>query len=182
MENMTRGPGWRFLDMGRRLERAMHTVGLLASTLVQGVAHEGVALEAVLEIADSSMTYRARYLTTLQYAPVLDLLLSDDSNPRSVAFQLVALAEHVERLPRDIADPSLSPTQRLMLRLLTRLRLADIPGLCTVDAAGQRPRLATLLAQLAQELPALAETLTLQYLSHAELTRHLATAERLNRL
>src|SRR5262249_55694960 len=94
MENMTRGLGWRFLDLGRRLERAMHMVGLLASTLVQAEPAEEAILEAVLEIADSSMTYRSRYLISLQFAPVLDLLLSDTTNPRSVAFQLVALADH----------------------------------------------------------------------------------------
>ena len=72
-------------------------------------------LEALLEIADSSMTYRYRYLTTLQLAPVLDLLLTDETNPRSVAFQLVALAEHVENLPRDQAQPLLTAEQRTML-------------------------------------------------------------------
>jgi uncharacterized circularly permuted ATP-grasp superfamily protein/uncharacterized alpha-E superfamily protein len=178
MENMTRGPGWSFLDMGRRLERAMHMVRVLASTLGQVATDDGVVLEAVLEIADSSMTYRSRYLTTLQFTPVLDLLLSDETNPRSVAFQLLALAEHVEHLPRDITDPSLSPTQRLTLTVLSTVQLAEITTLCDIDRSGQRPHLVALLAHLTQALPALAETLTHQYLSHAEPARHLATAGR----
>jgi uncharacterized alpha-E superfamily protein len=178
MENMTRGLGWRFLDIGRRLERAMHTVGLLASTLVRVEPFAEAILEAVLEIADSSMTYRSRYLIALQFAPVLDLLLSDNTNPRSVAFQLVALAEHVEHLPRDSTDPSLSPTQRLTMTMLSTLQLAEIAVLCEADRAGQRPHLAALLTQLMQQLPALAETITHQYLSHAETSRHLASVER----
>ena len=62
VENMTRGPGWHFLDMGRRLERAVYTVDLLRSLLVDVGEHEATVLETVLEIADSSMTYRSRYL------------------------------------------------------------------------------------------------------------------------
>jgi uncharacterized alpha-E superfamily protein len=72
---MTRGQAWRFLDMGRRLERAMTLVTLLRGTLSERCDREGPLLEAVLEIADSGMTYRRRYLATLQVAPVVDLLL-----------------------------------------------------------------------------------------------------------
>ena len=105
MESMTRGPGWRFLDMGRRLERAAHTASLLDSTLTTVAGSEGPLLEALLEIADSSMTYRRRYLSSMQTAPVLDLLLADETNPRSLAFQLVALAGHVDHLPHDDSQP-----------------------------------------------------------------------------
>ncbi len=67
-ESMTRGQGWRFLELGRRLERSAHTISLLRSTLVTVGGSEGPLLEAVLEVADSSMTYRRRYLGTLQAA------------------------------------------------------------------------------------------------------------------
>ena len=100
MESMTRGYAWRFLDMGRRIERALATVHLLRGALVHVPQREAPLLEAVLEIADSAMTYRRRYMTALQAAPVLDLLLADESNPRSAAFQLARLAEHIEALPR----------------------------------------------------------------------------------
>ena len=53
----------------------------------------------LLEVADSSMTYRSRYFTTLQPEPVLDLLMADENNPRSLAFQLADLGEHFDRLP-----------------------------------------------------------------------------------
>ena len=79
-ENMTRSQGWKFLDMGRRLERGAHTIRLLQSTLVTTWAPEGPLLEALLEVAESSMTYRRRYRSALQTAPVLDLLLADETN------------------------------------------------------------------------------------------------------
>ena len=172
-ENMIRGPEWHFLDLGRRLERAAHTTGLLRSTLVEVDEQEGAVLEALLEIGDSSITYRSRYLTALQCAPVLDLLLTDDSNPRAAAYQLVRLAEHVDGLPRDRALPSLSPAQRRVMAMLTRLRLAEIEPLCQISHGGRRGQLESVLAELQRDLTALSDTITHHYLSHAELTRHL---------
>jgi len=177
VENMIRGPEWRFLDMGRRLERATHVAGLLQSTLVEWQAHESAVLEALLEIGDSSITYRSRYLTTLQCAPVLDLLLTDDTNPRAVVYQLVELAAHIERLPRDRSLPALSAAQRLILTMLTNVRLAEIDRLSQVSPNNRRSPLAVLLTQLLTNLPALSETITHAYLSHTEPTRHLAQAE-----
>lgn len=174
-ESMTRGQGWRFLDMGRRLERAMNMIGLIRHTLTTASANEGSLLEAVLEIADSSMTYRRRYLSSLQTAPVLDLLLADESNPRSLAFQLVALAEDVEHLPREDNLPGRSPEQRIMLSTLTALRLTDVDQLAWSSNHGQRPYLEALLARLEAELPVLSDTLTQHYLSHLQTSRHLAT-------
>ncbi len=104
-ENMTRSFGWRFLDMGRRIERSVQTSALLESLLDAGDPEDDGSLILLLEIADSFMTYRSRYLLTPQLAPVLDLLLQDETNPRSVAFQLAALAEHLAALPRDPAQP-----------------------------------------------------------------------------
>ncbi len=177
IENMIRGPEWRFLDMGRRIERAWHTTSLLRSTLVQVNAQEGAVLEALVEIGDSAITYRSRYLTRLLCAPVLDLLLTDDTNPRAVLYQLVALAEHVKHLPRDHAMPSLSPAERLSLRMLTHVRLAEIDPLCRISRGGSRTQLDKLLTMLCTDLPALSDTLTYHYLSHAEPTRHLAHAD-----
>jgi len=129
MESVTRGEGWRFLDMGRKLERCLHTGGLLRATLVPAVANEAPLLEALLEIADSFMTYRRRYQGRLQVTAVLDLLLADETNPRSLAFQMAALADDVDHLPREDRRPGRSSEQRLMLSLLTSLRLADIEHL-----------------------------------------------------
>jgi uncharacterized alpha-E superfamily protein len=177
VENMIRGPEWRFLDMGRRLERALHTLSLVRSTLVAVDEHEVAVLQALLEIGDVSITYRSRYRTTLQVGPVLDLLLTDETNPRAIIYQLVELAEHVEHLPRDHAMSSLSPAQRLMMSMLTSLRLAEVESLCQAGRHGRRSHLEAVLSRLLADLPALSDTITQHYLSHAEPTRHLAAAE-----
>jgi uncharacterized circularly permuted ATP-grasp superfamily protein/uncharacterized alpha-E superfamily protein len=90
-ENMVRGGGWLFLDMGRRVERAALTCDHLAVVLDQPEPRWELGLRLALEICDSAITYRSRYFTTLQAGPVLDLVIADDSNPRAVAFQLTTL-------------------------------------------------------------------------------------------
>ena len=111
MESMTRGHGWRFLDMGRKIERCLHIVGLIRGTLVTVSANEAPILEALLEIADSSMTFRRRYLSTLQAAPVIDLLLADESNPRSLAYQLACMNDDVNHLPPTTRRTGRGPDQ-----------------------------------------------------------------------
>lgn len=173
-ENMIRGPEWRFLDMGRHIERAMHSTIMLRSTLVDVKGPEPAVLEALLEIGDSSITYRTRYMTRLQCAAVLDLLIADDTNPRAVLYQLNALDEHVAQLPRDQAKPELSPAQRLAIAMLTHVRLAEMEHLAQIARNGRRLQLDEFLARLRQDLPALSDTITHHYLSHAESTRHLS--------
>jgi uncharacterized circularly permuted ATP-grasp superfamily protein/uncharacterized alpha-E superfamily protein len=95
-ENMVRGGGRLFLDLGRRVERAQAVADQIACTLeFPGVAQQPARIEhglrLALELCDSSITYRSRYLAVLQPAPALDLLLADDGNPRGLAFQLVAM-------------------------------------------------------------------------------------------
>jgi uncharacterized circularly permuted ATP-grasp superfamily protein/uncharacterized alpha-E superfamily protein len=176
-ENLTRGQSWTFLDMGRRLERSLQISSLLRGTLGSRTRAERSVLEALLEIADSSMTYRRRYLSTLQATPVLDLLLADESNPRSLAFQLVALAESIERLPRDPALPGRSPEQRLVLAKLTELRLADLETLGQADDTGRRARLDQLLNRVEADLPVLSELIAASYFSHLQTSRLLGSQD-----
>ena len=124
MENMTRGHGWRFLDVGRRLERAMNATSLVRRALSAGPSDNAV-LEPLLEIADSSMTYRRRYFARPQLSPVLDLLLLDDTNTRAVAFQLAAVSEHIRHLPRDPKAPSPTREERLIDHAVATLRQVD---------------------------------------------------------
>ena len=178
MESMTRGYAWRFLDMGRRIERSLATIALLRSTLVPQARRETVLLESVLEVADSAMTYRRRYMTTLQIAPVLDLLLVDESNPRSVGFQLARLSEHIDGLPKLTAGVGRSPEERILLRCLTELRLADlreISELVATPESTHRLHLADMLDHLAHQLYALSDTISQSYLSHAVASRQLST-------
>jgi uncharacterized circularly permuted ATP-grasp superfamily protein/uncharacterized alpha-E superfamily protein len=167
-ENMTRSFGWRFLDMGRRVERSIQMTTLLRSLLTTEDPEDDGSLILVLDIADSFMTYRSRYLLTPQLAPVLDLLLLDESNPRSVAYQLEALAAHLEHLPRTAADPSGSNALGIVHGLLAELRLADIGSLSRKSRLGDRPQLGALLGGVAEELAGLTNGIARTYFSHAD--------------
>jgi uncharacterized alpha-E superfamily protein len=166
-ENLSRTFGFMFTDMGRRLERARNTSTLLYSML--GVVHadEASVLSELLEVLDNGITYRRRYQDVMQAAPVLDLVLTDESNPRSIAFQLAALHEHVRALPHSIAEPLRTREERVALKALTNVRLADIEALCEVTAEAERPLLREHLHELARNLPAFSDAITQSYLVHA---------------
>jgi len=166
MESMTRGLGFRFADLGRRIERAAWMATLLGECLVHAEDDEAPRLESLLEVADSSITYRRRYRGELQAVPVLDLLLTDETNPRGLVFQLVAIDDHVARLPERRGGAERSPEQRFALAALSRVRLADVRELCRVED-GKRLRLEELLARCTEDLRGFSDALTRSYLSHA---------------
>ena len=176
MENTTRTQGWRFLDMGRRMERAATMAGLLRGLLSAGDPERQGFLDRLLELADSFMTYRARYVSAPRLVPVLDLLLVDESNPRSVGFQLDVLEQHAARLPRFGDALDRSPEQRQILSCQAAIRLADVRLLAQVDGKGRRVELDTLLARVAGALADLSETIGRHYFSHADLGRHTEAA------
>ncbi|MDD9935832.1 MAG: circularly permuted type 2 ATP-grasp protein [Myxococcales bacterium] len=167
MESLSRTLTYRFVDMGRRLERATNTARLLWSTLAGVQPDEGSVLIAVLEVLDNAITYRRRYQGVIQAAPVLDLLLIDEANPRSVAFQLAMLHDHVQQLPRGKERPFRSREEQILLRALTSVRLADIEALSEPDKDGSRPRLDAHLQELMEALPDVSDVLTQGYLAHA---------------
>jgi uncharacterized alpha-E superfamily protein len=170
-ENLTHGPGFRFLDMGRRIERMHQVARLLRTLLVPAGAEDGRTLEALLEIADSIITYRTRYLGALEPAPVLDLLLTDEINPRSIAFQLAALEGHVANLPVTNRSSRTSEEARTVLRVLTNIRLADVNALVARVGTDERQALATLLADVEAAAPSFGESLTRHYLTHSPPSR-----------
>lgn len=165
-----------FLDIGRRIERALSTLALIENTLVPADRELIPILEAVLEIADSSMTYRYRYLTTLQLAPVLDLLISDESNPRAVAFQLMALSDHMLNLPAGASTSHGNDPRRIMLLAQSTLRLTDVEALCEVDPSGSRASLAHFVQSLSDHLRQLSDSITHAYLAHTGASHQLSSA------
>jgi uncharacterized circularly permuted ATP-grasp superfamily protein/uncharacterized alpha-E superfamily protein len=174
MESMTRGDGWRFLDIGRRLERAWQVVGLIRYGLGFECTNDSGQLEILLEIADCSITYRSRYLTSMQADLVLDLLLLDEANPRSLAYQLVRLREHVEHLPASRSLIRRPPEARTAISLLTAVQLVEVRELTCVSPQGRRTNLESLLNRLAGELRLLSETLTRDYFNQALPSRQFA--------
>ncbi len=172
MENVTRGPGWHFLGVGRRIERSIQLVDLFRAIIVPLSQSTWPTLEMLLEVGDSSMTYRSRYFTVLQAAPVLDLLMCDPANPRSLAFQLQDLLEHC----RCLADRPLGaawpvPKQKSLEEAAASLFREDVRMLCQPAESGIRERLDELLAAAGATLPALSDALTNVYFSHAEMGR-----------
>jgi uncharacterized circularly permuted ATP-grasp superfamily protein/uncharacterized alpha-E superfamily protein len=174
MESMTRGHGWRFLDMGRRLERAVSMVELLRHGLGFHPVKESGQFEVLLEIADSSLTYRSRYLTSMQADLALDLLLLDEGNPRSVAFALARLREHIDQLPDSQSLIRRPAEAHIAVRLMTAVELADVKELVRTDGSGRWDNLEELLSRLADELRLLSETLTRAYFNRAISSRQLS--------
>jgi uncharacterized alpha-E superfamily protein len=167
MENMTRGHGWRFLDIGRRLERAINMAGLVRRAVAVRPS-EAAMLEPLLEIADSSITYRRRYFARPQLLLVLDLLLLDRTNARALGFQLDLLAAHVRQLPRDPRAPSPTREEQLMAVAEGALRDADLDALGSRGADGRFTALVGLLDLMQETLIALSDTITRFYFSHGE--------------
>jgi uncharacterized alpha-E superfamily protein len=176
MESMTRCDGWRFLDIGRRLERALQMIEMLRYGLSPRSLDEGGELQALLEIADSSLTYRSRYLTSMRADLALDLLLLDEANPRSAAFQIARLREHVEELPGSSGDARRSARWRVVAGLLSAVQLADAQELIRSGDEGQWDALEKLLATLAGGLRALSEALARDYFDHTIASRQLSAA------
>ncbi len=114
-ENMNRAAGWRFLDMGRRAERAINT-GRFARQFAHDEAG-GEDLDVLLTLVDCQITYRSRYLVGPLLAPVRDLVVLDPYNPRSVAFQVSALNDHIAGLPALREGGLIERPQRLAVAL-----------------------------------------------------------------
>ncbi|HEX6736234.1 MAG TPA: circularly permuted type 2 ATP-grasp protein, partial [Azonexus sp.] len=132
MDNMTRDDGWRFLIIGRRLERLAFFAQAIASFLRLEAARAPGCLEWLLELADSIITYRSRYSRLPELLPVLDLLVFDDSNPHGVIFQGGVLSRYLERMARELGetidgslDTALAGLRAFDLEALERLPFAS---------------------------------------------------------
>jgi uncharacterized alpha-E superfamily protein len=122
-ENMTQLAGWRFLELGRRIERAVLTCRLTHCFAEPG-APDG-SLDLLLELADSQISYRQRYVMIAALKPVLDLVMLDPNNPRSVEFQLERIETHLGALPKQNHEGRLSPAQQIAASATTLLRTTN---------------------------------------------------------
>lgn len=127
-ENMTQRTGWRFLEIGRRTERALVTCRFARQFSNPPLLDR--ALDVLLELSDSLITYRKRYVMIAARPPAVDLVVLDPFNPRSVAYQVERINEHLAAVPPYLGDGLLSPPQKAALALATKLRTADV---ATVD-------------------------------------------------
>jgi uncharacterized alpha-E superfamily protein len=167
-ENINRGSGWLFLSLGRRLERAIYLTRELRHVTKPLAVENWAYLERLLEVADSTVTYRTRYYTNLQPLAVLDLLMADEHNPRSLEFQLDHLAELYAKLPR-----YLSSDLQAIQDAVSSLRLIDLQALTerinepgSVLSEGYK-EVDQFLARLEKLLPSWSNNLSSHYFSHA---------------
>lgn len=159
MENMTRNLGWSFLDLGRRLERGLSLVELLGAAL-RCENDLDLLLEPVLEIADSVMTHRRRYFAELQPRSVLELLLREESNPRSLAFQLAKLVEHANALPEGTNPGGVQQVQQTIAELAeSAMRSLSVESNHPAD-------LIPALGELISKFERVSELVTQVYFSH----------------
>lgn len=166
--------GWRFLDIGRHLERVLNTLDLFKLAFITARS-PGVPLwEVVLNTTDNLTAYRRRYRSALHPTAIMDLLLFDEGNPRSVGYQLKRLQTQISRLPQADSTPYRSAEERLMLEAVTRLQLADIEALAQLaQSPAAQETLSRLLADLYRSLEALSDALTHRHFSHAQAPRQL---------
>lgn len=178
-ENTPHTLEWAFLDAGRRLERGWLLCALLRATLINLRSTETITeatsladsdptemllLEAILEYTDSLSAYRTTHQkTTPEVCRVLDLILLDERNPRSLLFQLERLEQHAKTMPHHHPGPRLTAVEHPLIEARTALRLADIAKLACADReSAQRHALDQLLAyqqdRLTQAALALFET------------------------
>ena len=165
MENMTRGPGWRFLDSGRRLERGFSMTTLItAAAFVSGSPTP--LLEMILDIADSGMTHRQRYFARARWPEVVEMLVRDVSNPRALAFQLFALRTHLDALHSEfrvgVDDRWSALIEGIQGRLLSAEFAREIPKQEGFDVH----TLIALMETCTQGLAGLSDDLTQRYFSH----------------
>jgi uncharacterized circularly permuted ATP-grasp superfamily protein/uncharacterized alpha-E superfamily protein len=169
-ENMTRGPNWLFLDLGRRVERAQHLAWLVRQAVGGTDARETEHIRSLLEIADSAMTYRSRYLNVFQLVPFVDLLLLDENNPRSCAFQLATIENHLRELPR-ITLAQRSDVARTIAREMHQALTDAHPARLAFCEHGQRPGLIELTDTIYADAALLSDAVADAYFQHSSRRR-----------
>jgi uncharacterized circularly permuted ATP-grasp superfamily protein/uncharacterized alpha-E superfamily protein len=122
-ENFNRVAGWAFLDLGKRIERAINTCRYARQFIDEDPTVE--TLDALLELIDSQISYRTRYLAGAALAPTLDMAMLDPFNPRSVAYQTRRIDEHLTALPALVDDGMMEPQRRLAVALRADLESED---------------------------------------------------------
>ena len=173
-ENMTRSLAWRFLELGKRIERAIHVASLI-ELIQEELKDEESVIEAILDVADSMMTYRGRYLSVIHRVAAVELLLTDETNPRSLAYQLLSIKEHVSSLPSNDTMPFRSPEDQIAESLLYHVKMLRFDELD--DANDPKGNVAQLMKKVSDELPKLSELVSHRYLIHAGVPRQMGTQD-----
>ncbi|TIC82898.1 circularly permuted type 2 ATP-grasp protein [Nocardioides sp. GY 10127] len=161
--NMMQDEGWRLLSAGRLLERALQLCHLLVGTTTErrGLDVDRAVLGAVLEAAESGVTHRRRFRGYVRPAGVLDLLLLDPDNPRSLLHCLVQLRGHLAHLPGSTGS---TRPERLLENLLSEVEAQEVSSLVAIGGA-DRPLLTEFLETMLDRLTTLADAIADHYLA-----------------
>ncbi|MEF8768779.1 circularly permuted type 2 ATP-grasp protein [Candidatus Accumulibacter contiguus] len=167
MDNMTRDDGWRFLIIGRRIERLVFLANTVAQFLLLDSTRAAGSLEWLLELTDSIITYRSRYMTQPQVLPTLDLIVFDEGNPHSVAFQLQILVRYLDNLTRLLGGPR-DQALRQELARLQGFDLGRFEGQSFSECRACDPclALAAILGEVSLAAATLSDRLAMRYFSH----------------
>ena len=160
-DRMTRDDGWRLLSIGRLVERLCVLSPALASAFSTGAVHDSGGFEALLALFDSTITFHAQYQQSRDVAPLVDLLVLDRDNPRSLGWVAQTLRGRLARLAgsaRDELDP--------LARKMPDPAAWSLATLCTPDTEGRHPELEQLLAQCVSAAWTLSEAISLRYFTH----------------
>lgn len=170
-ESMIRDSGWQMMRIGRRIERALDLTELMRATITAELptAVEVAVLDSLLTIGESRVTYRRRYHSAPSVLPLLELLVLDSGNPRSVAYQINDLREGLAALPNDASQRPIQAVDALAVAL----RRVDPPDLVDRNDDGSRPELIALLDTLTEGILEVADLVSRTHLRMPAGTRAL---------
>ncbi|NJM36397.1 MAG: circularly permuted type 2 ATP-grasp protein [Akkermansiaceae bacterium] len=169
-ENITRSESWRFLNIGRRIERSSWLVTIVEQMMADHSVLTPPLLDAMLSISDCTMTYRFRYQGAPQPLPALDLILFDPQNPRSLAYQLADLDQSFCELPPPKDTLVLRPAHRTIRKALNYLQTEVLQANDAQNEALILSQLKDFISQLRKDLPAVHEQLSWEFFTHAAFT------------
>lgn len=179
-ESISREQGWILLDTGRKIEQSLLLINILQSTLTN-ISTEEVEYnlqESVLKSHETLMNYRYKYKVHIQLPLVIELMLLDPTNPRSLMYQLERLKAYLSSLPKTKKDYSLERHERLILEAVTLLKLSDKDHLAKPDEkSGTYKNLEELFNDLNTLLLAIPEVISRKYFKHAQGQKQLFASE-----
>ena len=180
-ESISREQGWTLLDTGRKIEQSLLLLNMLRSTLIYRYdeQQEYDLQESVLISNESLVNYRYKYRAHLRLPLVLDLMLLDPNNPRSLIYQVERLQAYLSKLPKPNTDHTLAEHERLVLEVFTQLKLAEKDKLAVITEpdSGLYNNLDAFLTKLYTLLMAIPDVISKTYFKHAQTQQQLFAAE-----
>ena len=165
-ERMTRTHAYNFLNIGRRLEHSLQIAALIKNCFARQKEVPSELLEAVLETSESALTYRSRYYANFQLPAVFDLVIADEMNPRSLAYQLKELVANLALLPENSSEPGLLDGG-IAKDLAETARTVNALEICEIDSDGKRSKMRDLLETVEKRLPEISTLVSNRFFVHS---------------